>query len=385
MFRQRYAEITRKRWYDVFFLFLISLISGIVWGYATIDLWFQAIVYLIPGIFLLLLSVYFLTNELTHRHRQAFVTAAAFGSMLGSFSMTITFFELWGYALLAASSYYSLRALRRYGAQWKDMTAASALLAGSLLTGGIWPLYNFALPFIIVGIIAIRPIMRYKKWSIPAATLLTIVLVAIPFVLNPELLPPVLQAELCGWAKIGNYNETGPAVKWLYLLGWLCCASVWLPLGLVSVGYSLRSQRIHGDLAGQIGAWWFILAGVLIMLRPNLDPCNCIALLIPFSFCIGAYTNLLSLPKKLVRNDRRVYRSTLAVTAISYAIIDVAFLCVGFSYMTSYIYAGITLFIVVAMVFLILYKYRKQKLSVRLTETGFIVLALLLAASHCFQ
>ena len=375
MFRQKYAEITRKRWYDVIYLFLIALFME---GVHVFSVYHWSLPPLrTMGAFTLLLSVYFLANELTHRHRQAFVTAAALGGML----YVLTCEELWGYALLTASAYYLLRAMRRYGAQWKDMMAAGVLLAGSLLVGGIWPLYNFALPFTVVGIIAIRPIIRYKKWSLPIAASLAIALAALPFAFFPDESLAALNHELGAWQHPDHAASMSNVLHWQHLAECLSGALLWLPLGCAAAGYSLRSQRIHGDPAGQVGVWWLILACVLIMLRPNSDPTNQLALLVPFSFCIGAYTNLLSLPKKLHRNDRCLFRSVLAISGCYYSAVCIYRLstrpvCAP----VKWVCIATALLTVLTMVFLVWNRYNKQKLSIRLTESSLIVLAMLAAA-----
>lgn len=387
MFRRRYTEISRKRWYDVIYLSLIALVPR--FGRMLLAHQKELVegFYWATGTFVLMLSLYFLINELTHRHRQAFVSAAVLGSMQGIIYLDgIDLSQLWSYALLTGCIYYGIRAFRRYGSQWKDMLAWASLLAASILLGGIWPLYNYAMPLAIVSLIALRPIMRYKKWSLPVMSLVTLLLISIPFLLHPEQFVPALQHEIDGWLSQDGVGRLLDPLKWLFFFFILSETGLWLIIGMVAVCYSLRSQRIHGDPAGQISAWWLILMCVLLMLRPAFDRDWQMALLVPISCCIGSYFNLLSLPNRINRKDRRILRSSLAGTASMFLIIS-GMALLGWLYSIAYAIPFISISIICAIGILLLIwkKYHKKKLSIHFTEISLIIFSILLAVSRCIS
>lgn len=389
MLRARYIEITRRRWYDVGFLVLISVLTGFIRLVAVT----AGSICCAPFILMtslhalyslaLTLSVYLLVNEFTHRHHQAFITAAVLASM-----NTLIFLHpqqettLCSYALLLFSLYLLLKAMRRYGPQWHNMLGSAVLLAGSILVGGISPIYNVALPFLIITAIAMRPIIHYKKVSFPICMLITILLVSLPAIIHPE--PNFTRAlfritDIQGFmiAPLSHYDRAMQVLFFLFESG------LWIIFGLVSAVYALRSQRVHGDLSALVGVWWFILAIVLMMLRPTQHGTTSLTLLIPFSFPIGAYFNLLSLSRRLHLRDRRVFRLLLMVSAF-------IFVCTSIYY---YIYSPstnslLTIFLffsflfLIQIVFIVQHNYKGRKLPVHLTEISFIVFAILFAIGN---
>lgn len=328
MLMRRYNEITRKRWYDIGLLLLITLLSGLTRlsvNYAVPDLIaplspLDSVMWLLAG-FALVLPTYWIVNELTHRHLQALLSAASLATMHGIIGLVHQPSEtVWAYAFILGASYFALRGMRRYGAQWNDMLLSGLLLGFALFLGGIWPLYNMLLPFAVVCLIVTRPIMRYKWISLSAALLLSVVtallltIISFPVALYSDL--PDFYQSLLGefYFWYANYDDINPWMMRLFKLSYLQSAGIWFFFGLVSVVYGLRSQRIHGDLSALTGTWWLILALVLIMLRPAHDESVVMALLVPLSFSIGAYFNFLSLTRRLRRRDRRVFRITLVIT-----------------------------------------------------------------------
>ena len=87
MLRARYIEITRRRWYDVGFLLIISLATGFIRLAAITAGNICATPYILNVSLHVLcslaltLAVYLLVNEFTHRHHQAFISAAVLASM----------------------------------------------------------------------------------------------------------------------------------------------------------------------------------------------------------------------------------------------------------------------------------------------------------------
>lgn len=321
MLRQRYNEIERKRWYDLLILAVITLSCGIVRLIINSSIPREAamssptgnLLLLFSG-FALVLPVYWLVNELTHRHRQAFASGAALASMwgialLGGQDQQ----QVWAYALLLGSSYFALRGLRRYGPQWKDMVTSGLLFGVGVMLGGLWPAYNVVLPFLVVCIIAVRPIFHYKKLSLPVAALLALLILFMPFGGRFDEFFMQFKEELSLWHSL--FPEDSSAYFRLSKLGFLGGAGIWFFFGLLSASYGLRSQRIHGDLAALVGAWWLVLAVVLVILRPSFDVSVMIAFLVPLACCIGPYLNLLSVSRRIRRADRRAFRATLALTA----------------------------------------------------------------------
>jgi hypothetical protein len=389
MLRARYIEITRRRWYDVGFLVLISALTGLIRlaGISAGNICYTPFV-LITSLYTLYslaltLSVYLLVNEFTHRHHQAFITAAILASM-----NALVFLHpqqestLCSCALLLFSLYLLLKAMRRYGPQWHNMLGSATLLAASILEGGISPLYNIALPFLIITVIAMRPIIHYKKISFPVCSLITIFLISVPAIIHPE--PSFTTAllritDIQGFmiVPLSHYDRA------MQILFFLRESGLWIIIGLVSAIYALRSQRIHGDLSALIGVWWFILAIVLIMLHPTRHGATSLSILIPFSFPIGAYFNLLSLPRKLNLRDRRIFRLLLIASAL-------LFVCTTIYYSIFYPSANplLTVFLFLAflfliqIVFIVQHNYKGRKLPVHLTEISFIVFAILFAIGN---
>lgn len=392
MLMRTYNEITRRRWYDIGLLILITLLSGLARlcvRSSLLDAAFMTspaddVMWLLVG-FGLALPVYWLVNELTHRHLQALVSAAVLVTMQGIICLRdqdVT--QVWAYAFILGASYFALRGMRRYGAQWNDMLMGGLLLGFAIYLGGIWPLYNMLLPFAVVCIIATRPIMRYKWLSTAAALLLSLFVALLLFVfvmpfpylgLWPDFFSS-LSDDFAIWQDTGE--EFNPWFVRLFKVSCLVSAGIWFFLGLVSVVYGLRSQRIHGDLSALTGTWWLILALVLVVLRPAFDESIMVALLVPLSFSIGAYFNFLSLFRRLRRRDRRVFRITLVITGVLFFFTSADRLFfTGFT-TVSVLFVLIGLGVLAMLSVLVYRSRRKRKLPVRL------VIALLLSGGLLF-
>lgn len=394
MLRTRYLEITRRRWYDVALLILISVVTGIVRLVAitAIQPFSGAVLANVSlhvlGSLALTLSVYLLVNEFTHRHHQAFLTAAVLSSMIALiFLSPQQDSALYSCVLLLFALYLLLKSMRRYGPQWHNMLGSAVLLAASILVGGISPIYSLALPFLIIITIAVRPIVHYKKLSLPVSLLLTIVLITIPAAIHPE---PNFTAALL---RITDLRGTMTAELPLEMRVWqiiftLHESGLWLLVGLVAAAYALRSQRIHGDLSALVGVWWFILAIVLIMLRPAKHETISLSLLIPFSFPIAAYFNLLSLPRRLRHRDRRIFRLLLITSALIF--VSVGTLYYFYSsprFPLPFAFLILTLLFLIHIILIVKHSYKGRKLPVHLTEISFIVFAILFAIGniHAFD
>lgn len=132
-----------------------------------------------------------------------------------------------------------------------------------------------------------------------------------------------------------------------------------------------------------IGVWWFILAIVLIMLHPTRHGATSLSILIPFSFPIGAYFNLLSLPRKLNLRDRRIFRLLLIASAL-------LFVCTTIYYSIFYpsatplltVFLFLAFLFLIQIVFIVQHNYKGRKLPVHLTEISFIVFAILFAIGN---
>lgn len=373
MLRQRYNEIARKRWYDLLILAAITLTCGIVRivihssipEVATVSLPTENLLLLFSG-FALVLPVYWIVNELTHRHRQAFASAAALASMWGiSILGGQDQHQVWAYALLLGSCYFALRGLRRYGPQWKDMLTSGLLFGLGIVVGGIWPAYNVVLPFTVVAAIALRPIVHYKAWSLPAAVLLALAVILLPFGTHFDEFLMQWREELALWND--PMPGDSPFFSRLGELSFLGASRIWFFFGLLSAGYGLHSQRMHGDLAALVGSWWLVMALVLAMLRPCFDVSVMLAFLVPLSCCIGPYLNLLGVSRRIRRADRRAYRTTLGLTAACFLLSSVAFLLFRDNGLPPVGTCVVALLFAVATVWLIVRHYRQHSVQQRLT------------------
>ena len=125
---------------------------------------------------------------------------------------------------------------------------------------------------------------------------------------------------------------------------------------------------------------------VLLMLRPAFDRDWQMALLVPISCCISSYFNLLSLPNRINRKDRRILRSSLAGTASMFLIIS-GMALLGWLYSIAYAIPFISISIICAIGILLLIwkKYHKKKLSIHFTEISLIIFSILLAVSRCIS
>lgn len=388
MLRARYIEITRRRWYDIAYLIVITVFTGIVHIFPAITSPFHvAHPVLFAGMatlssLALVLPVYLLVNELTHRHHQAFVTAAVLATTNGIIRHpSIPGTEICGSALILLALYFLLKALRRYGPQWYNMMGFTFLLTASVFIAGIEQVYTLALPFLAVITIVVRPIIHYKKVSLPVSLLLVVVLTVLPGLFHPvpsvsATVEQLSQGIMCNDLIPVNCYDCGIRTA-LSLAG----AGLWSFVGLVAVCYALRSQRIHGDLAALVGVWWLILAIVLIQLYPCMYGSMTIALLVPFSFTVGAYLNLLSLPRRLRSRDRHAFRITLVVTALFF-VATALHLCSGSPLFTfkPTLYLLFTLVLLGQVLYIVHRCYKIQTLPIRLFEISFLILAILLAS-----
>ena len=272
--------------------------------------------------------------------------------------------------------------MRRYGPQWHNMLGSAILLAASILIGGITPIYNLALPFLIVSVITIRPIIHYKKVSFPVSLLLTILLISTPVIIHPQ---PNLTTALLQLTDLHFHTTTllSHNEQALQVFSFLQESGLWIIIGLISAIYALRSQRVHGDLAALVGVWWFILSIVLLMLHPARHGVTSLALLVPFSFPIGAYFNLLSLPRKLHHRDRRIFRLILIFSALIFASMGIHY----FIYSSPCdplptIFLFFTLLFLVQVIFIVQHYSKSRKIPVHLTEISFIIFAILFAIGN---
>lgn len=382
MFRQRYMEITRKRWYDVLALAVLSLVMTFITNQMTDVL---AIAIKFCCYFLLLMGVYLLVSEMTHRHRQAWASAAILATMLSWPATDISPASTWeqmgnlSYALLLLSLFFYLKASRRYGPQWPEMIESGVLLGMSYFLGGLWPLYHLALPFLIVTTIAIRPIIHYKKYSLPALLIIAVATACLLFFLMGENPLDFTQGQLERWN--GRHGDSSLQLMSFYPLAIFAIAGVWSLLGICALSYSLRSQRIHGDLSALTGGWWFILGIICAILRPAEYNYVFVSLLIPFSFCIGSYFNLLTLRQILKQKDRRIFRAITVATGF----LLIALVPIMYEPSLRFFYVKV---IEVIFLFAILFytwrHYHSHRLPVKNIGIIFGVMALLIAAEVFF-